>query len=165
MKVEILEIYLSGGHDFKGRWGKERLRNEIASVPSAELVAGRGIVGDRYFGFKDNYKGQVTFIAVECIQELEQELECEVLDWGEFRRNVVIKGVDLNALVGKAFTVDGIRLLGTERCRPCEWMDQAIAPGACDAMENRGGLRCRILSSGELKKGRCELEVEGDGDG
>lgn len=157
-KILIHEIYLSEGHDFKGRFGKERLRHAIRSVPNAEAVEGKGLVGDRYFGYKDNFKGQLTLISEECIQEVEQELGLEPVDRSAFRRNVVVSGVDLNDLVGKGFRIGGLELYGTEQCKPCFWMDGAIAEGACDALGNRGGLRCRIESDGMLRKGENDFE-------
>ena len=59
--VEILGIYVSRDHDFVGHHGKPRGQNPVSVVAEAECVAGQGIRGDRYFGFKENYKGQVTF--------------------------------------------------------------------------------------------------------
>jgi MOSC domain-containing protein YiiM len=70
---------------------------------------------------------------------------------GVFRRNVVVEGLDLNSLIGAEFEVQGVRFLGTQEAAPCEWMDLAFCPGACDALKGRGGLRARILSDGVLR--------------
>jgi len=67
------------------------------------------------------------------------------------RRNVVTAGIDLNSLIGKTFTVQGVDFEGICECKPCYWMDSAIAPGAEKALQGRGGLRARILSSGRLR--------------
>jgi len=156
--ITIHRIFLSSGHDFKGRFEKGRLNHEVTDVDSVECVAGRGLVGDRYFDFKDNYKGQVSLIALEDIEAMATELAIGVDDHSRFRRNLVVSGVDLNALVGKEFRVSGVTLLGTEKCKPCFWMDEAIAPGAHDALKDRGGLRCRIVSGGTLEKGEFVIE-------
>ena len=67
------------------------------------------------------------------------------------RRNVITTGVDLNSLIGEEFALQGIHFVGVEECRPCYWMDQALAPGAEAALRGRGGLRARILSDGPLR--------------
>lgn len=159
-KIEIHEIYVSPGHDFKGRFGKSRLNHEVVSLDAVDCVEGKGLVGDRYFGFGDDYKGQLSLISTEMIAEVEGLIGMEVADLRAFRRNVILSGVDLNALVGKRFELGGVRLEGSEQCRPCFWMNEAIGDGAHDAMEQRGGLRCRILSSGTLRKGVVELREE-----
>lgn len=155
--IEIHRLYLSEGHDFKGRYGKGRLRHGVRAVEEVECVAGKGLRGDRYFGHADDYKGQVSFIALEAIRALAEELGAAIDDLSRFRRNVVVSGVDLNDLVGVAFEIDGLRFYGTEQCKPCFWMNESIGPGALAAMEGRGGLRCRILNSGTLKRGAAKL--------
>jgi len=64
------------------------------------------------------------------------------------RRNVLTRGVDLPALIGREFELQGVRFVGTEECRPCYWMDHAIAPGAEAWLRGRGGLRARVVSDG-----------------
>ncbi|EDY83527.1 hypothetical protein VDG1235_3154 [Verrucomicrobiia bacterium DG1235] len=115
-------------------------------------------MGDRYFDFKEDYKGQLSLIALEDIRAMESDLGLEVPDLREFRRNIVVSGVDLNGLVGKDFRLGDVELRGVEQCKPCPWMDESIGAGAHAALENRGGLRCRILSSGILGKGELSLE-------
>ncbi len=155
--ITLHHIYLSSGHDFKGRFEKGRLNNGSSEVDSVECVEGRGLVGDRYFDFKENYKGQISFISVEAIEEMESTLGVSVQDHSLFRRNVVVSGVDLNSLVGQDFRIGEVELRGVEQCKPCFWMDEAVGEGAFKALENRGGLRCRILSSGRLEKGESDL--------
>ena len=69
-----------------------------------------------------------------------------------FRRNIIVSGTDLNSLIGKKFTVQGIDFLGTQEAAPCYWMNGAVAPGVEDTMKGRGGLRAKILTSGVLRK-------------
>jgi MOSC domain-containing protein YiiM len=61
-----------------------------------------------------------------------------------------VRGADLNELICEDFEVQGVRFHGTEECRPCYWMDRAIAPGAHEFLKGRGGLRAKILSDGRL---------------
>lgn len=158
-EIEIRNLYISGGHDFKGRFGMDPLRHPTPSVDSVECVAGKGIVGDRFFGYREDFKGQLTFIAQETIDDIAASLGLAEIEPRLFRRNAVIVGADLNALIGKRFRIGDIELFGSEECSPCLWMDQVVGHGALDLMQGRGGLRCRILSSGTLSIGSAELEV------
>lgn len=159
--IQILELFVSAGHDFKKRFGMERLNHETTRVGEVECVAGMGIANDRYFGYKEDFKGQISFIAMEAIEALAKDLCIENVDTILFRRNVVTRGIDLGDFIGKRFRIGGVVFFGAEECRPCFWMDGAVAPGACSAMEGRGGLRCRILESGALRVGAAELELIG----
>jgi MOSC domain-containing protein YiiM len=122
----------------------------MIEVPTVECVAGRGLRGDRYFDHKEDYKGQITFFSLEVFDELCGTLQVEGVCPSSVRRNVFVRGVDLNALIGEDFEVQGIRFRGTEESRPCYWMNGAIAPGAHDFLRGRGGLRARILTDGVL---------------
>lgn len=157
--VVVERIYVSNGHDFKGRFGQEPLRHHTPSVDSAECIAGKGIIGDRYFGYKDNWKGQITFITRETIAAVSEKLGKEEIDAKLFRRNVVVSGIDLNTLIGKTFRLGSAVFRGSEECAPCIWMDEVVQKGAKELMKGRGGLRCRIVESGTIRLGECELEV------
>ena len=123
----------------------------MIEVPVIECVAGRGIRGDRYFDFKDDYKGQITFFSLDVFDELCAALALHDSSPTAARRNVVTRGVDLNKLIGGEFEVQGIYLYGTEESAPCYWMDRAFAAGAKDFLKGRGGLRAKILSDGKLR--------------
>jgi MOSC domain-containing protein YiiM len=147
---QILAIYLSPGHNFFGRHNQSALAHQIVSVPQVDCVAGSGLVGDRFFKYKPGYKGQITFFASEVFDSV-----CEGLGVCEkqpslLRRNVLTRGIDLNTLIGMTFSIQGVVFEGTEECRPCYWMDTALAPGAEAALRGRGGLRARILEGGTL---------------
>ena len=113
--------------------------------------AGRGIRGDRYFDFKDDYKGQITFFSLEIFDELCGALQIQNCSPALVRRNVITSSLDLNELIDQDFEVQGVRFHGMEECRPCYWMDQAIAPGAHEFLKGRGGLRAKILCDGQLR--------------
>jgi MOSC domain-containing protein YiiM len=70
------------------------------------------------------------------------------------RRNVITQGIDLNSLIGKRFTMQDVEFEGICECKPCSWMDYAIAPGAEAALQGRGGLRAKILTDGRLRAGK-----------
>jgi len=164
-RVVIHGIYTSPGHNYFGHHGQEPSAHGIVEHESVELVAGKGIPGDRFFGWKDAYKGQVTFIDRQTLDVVREYTGDPDLDASVFRRNVVISGADLNALVGKTFRLGDVLLQGTQKCAPCHWMDTA-----CDKVKtekimfNRGGLRCRILESGKISLGEMDFgEVEAAG--
>jgi MOSC domain-containing protein YiiM len=148
--VEICHLYISLGHNFVGHHEREPDRHPTIEVPMIECVAGRGIRGDRYFDFKDDYKGQITFFSMEVFDQLCSALKIGNRSPASVRRNVIARDVDLNNLIGRDFEVQGMNFRGMEECRPCYWMDRAIAPGAEKFLKGRGGLRARILSGGEL---------------
>jgi MOSC domain-containing protein YiiM len=64
---------------------------------------------------------------------------------------VITRGVNLNELIGQEFETQGIRFFGFQECRPCYWMNRAIAPGAEDFLKGNGGLRAKILTNGEVR--------------
>jgi MOSC domain-containing protein YiiM len=123
----------------------------MIEMSEIECVAGRGIRGDRYFDFKDNYKGQITFFSLEVFDEFCSAMQLQGCSPALARRNVVTRAIDLNELIGKPFEVQGVRLFGVEECRPCYWMDRALAPGAQEFLKGRGGLRAKILTDGKLR--------------
>jgi MOSC domain-containing protein YiiM len=123
----------------------------MIEVPLIACVAGRGIRGDRYFDFKDDYKGQITFFSLDVFEELCAALSLDDCLPAAARRNVITRGVDLNEFIDKEFEIQGVRLYGTQECAPCYWMDGAFAQGAKDFLKGRGGLRAKILSDGELR--------------
>jgi len=131
----------------------------MVEVNMIECVSGRGIRGDRFFDFKPDYKGQITFFSSEVYDEIKAALAVPALSPGAFRRNVVVSGADLNSLVGRRFEMQGVLFEGTVEAKPCSWMDQAVAPGAEAWLDGRGGLRARILRDGQLTIGAAKFEV------
>jgi MOSC domain-containing protein YiiM len=123
----------------------------MIEVPVIECVTGRGIRGDRYFDFKDDYKGQITFFSLDVFEELCGALNLQNCSPAAARRNVITRCVDLNDLIGKEFEIQGVGFYGTQESAPCYWMDGAFASGAKEFLKGRGGLRAKILSDGELR--------------
>lgn len=126
----------------------------MIEVNTIECVAGRGIRGDRFFDHRPDYKGQITFFSAETLLQMWLELDVPQTrrDPSATRRNVLTTGVDLNKLIGVEFILQDIRFLGTEECRPCHWMNEAIHPQAEAWMRGRGGLRAKILDDGILRQ-------------
>lgn len=148
--MKICRLYISPGHNFFGHHEQPPGENPLIEQAELHCVAERGVEGDRFFDYKDNYKGQITFFSSEVFEELCCHLGVHDKSPGATRRNVITAGADLNALIGTEFEVQGIRFAGVAECSPCYWMNQAIAPGAEEFLKGRGGLRARILTDGIL---------------
>ena len=155
--MEICQLFISSGHNFVGRHGREPDTHPMIETSEIECFAGRGIRGDRYFDFKDDYKGQITFFSLEVFDELCTALQIHDCSPALARRNVITRGVDLNELIGQEFEVQCVRLFGTEECRPCYWMDRAFAAGAQEFLKGRGGLRAKILTDGSLRSAAARM--------
>ena len=70
---------------------------------------------------------------------------------------MVTRGIDLNALVGKPFTIGAVQCLGQRLCEPCAHLERLTAkagkPGTLRALIHKGGLRADVLSDGEIRVG------------
>ena len=148
--MQISHLYISPDHNFFGHKGQAAGEHPTLDVPTIQSVAGHGIRGDRFFDYRDDYKGQITFFSGEVFRSLCQQLGLTNAQPAATRRNVITKGTDLNTLIGSEFELQGVRFLGIEECRPCSWMNQALAPGAEQFLKGRGGLRAKILSDGVI---------------
>lgn len=132
--VDVLHLLVSPAHAYFGR----AREGGAADVPTtdagqAELVAGKGIVGDRFFGKAAHMDAAVTLFAVEALEAIASELEAGPLDPLLTRRNVVLRGgVELAPLLGHEFTLesgkDTVRLKAGRPAHPCAWMDEMLAP-------------------------------------
>ena len=134
----------------------------METVPQALAVAGRGLEGDRYFlrrgtyskpGADDKPQRQVTLIEAEAVDAAGRDDEVPATS-ADIRRNLVTRGVALNHLVGKEFTVGGARLRGVKLCEPCEHMEGlAGKKGIRKTLVHRGGLNAEILQGGLIRVG------------
>ncbi|KNC17819.1 molybdenum cofactor biosysynthesis protein [Arthrobacter sp. RIT-PI-e] len=159
--VEILHLLVSPAHAYFGR-----ARDGVADVVTTDaghvdVVDGKGIVGDRFFGKAAHMDAAVTLFAVEAREAIAGELGAEPCAPLPPRRNVVLRGAELTPLIGHDFSIESaggrVDLHGGRHAHPCAWMDRVLAPGAHKAMRGRGGLRCRPLSSGTLRRGPAVL--------
>jgi MOSC domain-containing protein YiiM len=143
-------LYISRGHNFFGHHGQPPGEYPMVEQAEIECVAAHGIRGDRFFDFKENYRGQITFFSSEVYEAACLEFSMQYKTPAVFRRNVITQEVELNQLVGVEFEVQGVRFRGTEQCAPCYWMNTAFAPETEAFLKGRGGLRAVILSNGTL---------------
>ena len=140
--------------------GISNLNNQkIDEVDSIQVLANKGVVGDRHFSeFNDPYN-QLSLIESENIDfyNLKYGLNIPYLN---FRRNIVTKGVKLNDLVGKKFLVGNVKLEGIDLCRPCRHLAETLnQDNIIKEFLRSGGLRCQILSSSSLKVGD-EIKID-----
>ena len=153
----IRQIFISAGHNYFGHHGRAPGDFPVVEVEQIECVAGRGIRGDRFYDYRDDYKGQITFFSHEVFETLTAHFALKEMSAGALRRNLIVSGANLNDLIGEEFSVQGVRLRGTAHCKPCYWMDQAVAHGAEEFLRGRGGLRAQILSDGVIAVGDAQL--------
>jgi MOSC domain-containing protein YiiM len=119
----------------------------IAPVTSVRAVEGKGLEGDRYFFPDGAGPGEaLTVIEAEVLEEVG-------LTGPQSRRQVVVRGVRVNDLVGKRFRIGEVECLGTELCEPCLHLQQMTRPGIIKELIHRAGLRADILSGGTISVG------------
>jgi MOSC domain-containing protein YiiM len=122
--------------------------------PSVEAIAERGLKGDRYAGdhIRKNAGQQVTLIEAEAIEAFVAETGL-AMDVHESRRNLVTRGIGLNALVGQRFTVGECELEGFELCEPCATWGRNTHREVVRFFVHRGGLNARITKGGTISVG------------
>jgi MOSC domain-containing protein YiiM len=131
---------------------------DLQPIARAEAVAGRGLVGDRYylkegtFSAKDGPDREVTLIEAEALEGLAREYEIALQPF-QARRNLLTRGVPLNHLVGKTFSVGPVVLRGIRLCEPCGHLEKLTCKGVEKGLIHRGGLRAQIVTGGPLEVG------------
>jgi MOSC domain-containing protein YiiM len=124
------------------------------SVDSALAVEGRGLLGDRYFAVETPHEDpghDLTLIEAEAIEGVAAGgISFEL---GDSRRNVVTRGIDLNALVDTTFRVGDVECRGVRLNHPCAHLESLTQPGVLKALVDRGGLRAAIVKGGEIRVG------------
>ena len=134
--------------------GKTNLNNKkITEIDSVEVIADKGIVGDRHFREYNDPYTQLSLIESENIDYYNIKYNLNI-PYVEFRRNIVTKGIKLNDLIGKRFLVGGAELEGIDLCRPYRHLSELLnQDNIIKEFLRKGGLRCQILSSSRIKVG------------
>ena len=126
---------------------------KIDEVNSIDLIANKGIVGDRYFKDFSDPMSQLTLIESENIDYYNIKFGLNI-PYINFRRNIVTKGIQLNNLVGKKILIGNVELEGIDLCRPCRHLTEVLGQdNILKEFLRRGGLRCQVLSSSSIKIG------------
>ena len=157
--VQIEQIFISPEHNFVGHYGEPPGTSPLIEKDRIQCVAGKGLLGDRYFNHREDYKGQITFFSAEVFEQLRTHFEIREKPVDALRRNVIVSGVNLLSLIGSDFEIQGVKFRGTQHCAPCEWMDLAFAPGTKEFLKQNAGLRAKILSDGEIHVGDAQLRI------
>jgi hypothetical protein len=131
----------------------------------AQARAGRGLDGDRYAGGTGTFSSRagrrpgydLTLIAADVLDEM--AAAGQALDFAGTRRNVLTRGIDVNALVGRRFRIGEVLCEGRRLCEPCAHLDRLSGPGILRPLIHRGGLRADVLADGEIRLGAPVLSV------
>jgi hypothetical protein len=138
----------------------EQATGPMRPLSHAAARAGRGLEGDRYAGkagtftpADDTVRGyDLTLIEAEVLDELHLP-SGGTLGYFEARRNIVTRGLELNALVGRRFRVGEAECLGQRLCEPCSHLERLTTTGALRGLIHRGGLRADVLTDGTITPG------------
>jgi len=126
-------------------------------VETAAAQAGRGLEGDRYFAARGTFSdphatgNDLTLIEAEVLEQL--ALPVGDLAPADARRNIVTRGIDLNALVGQRFTIGEVQCVGRRLCAPCGHLQRLTTAGTLRALVHKGGLRADVLTDGMIRAG------------
>ena len=129
----------------------------MRSVSTAEAVEGRGLLGDRYerkagtFSKPGGRGYDLTLVEAEALEELSAKgVELAPI---EARRNIVVRDIALDDLIGRRFRIGEVECYGQRRCEPCSHLQRLTQPGVLRGLVHRGGLRADVLSSGRIRSG------------
>jgi hypothetical protein len=146
--------------DVVGIYISEVKTGPMKPVGTATALPGRGLLGDRYAAKAGTFTPRSDRLRGYDLTLIESEVLDRVtfpdgshLTASEARRNVVTRGIALNTLVGREFTVGSVRALGQRLCEPCVHLQRLTRPGVIAGLVHQGGLRADILTDGEIRLG------------
>ena len=134
--------------------GITKKNNEIIEeVSSIEVLANKGVVGDRHFNEYNDPYNQITLIELENIDYYNNKYNLNI-PYIDFRRNIVTKDIKLNDLINKKISVGDVKLEVIDLCRPCKHLQEKLNQNnIIKEFLRRGGIRCHILNSSQIKVG------------
>ncbi|MFJ4280536.1 molybdenum cofactor biosysynthesis protein [Streptomyces massasporeus] len=155
-RVEVLQLLVSPAHRLAGRPSDGPSPGPSDErVTRVEVRRGLGLVGDRYYARPAHRNAAVTIMASEGLPA--------DADLRHTRRNILLRGVDIDSCVGATISLDcgagPVEFAVKRAARPCAWMDVTIGPGAQRALRGRGGVRCTPLSDGVLTLGPATFRI------
>jgi hypothetical protein len=155
--AEIVQLLVSGRHRYEGRPTVDLPVAPDETVARIEVRAGLGIVGDRYFNRRAHRDASVTVMAIEPLARFERPVGLL-----ETRRNILLRGVDVDAGRGRVLTLDSgdgpVSLRLRRAANPCRWLDFTVEDGAWRALRGHGGMRCEPLTDGVLTLGPVQVQ-------
>lgn len=135
----------------------EAARQDMQELAEATLLPGVGIEGDRYATGTGQYSRmpdirEVTLIEIETLEALARDHDID-LPVHEHRRNLTVRNVPLNHLVGHRFKVGDTVLEGGRLNVPCKYLERVVSKSVYEPLLNRSGLNCRIIEGGVIRPG------------
>ena len=138
-------------------------RAGLQELERVVAIAGAGLTGDHRTGKTSGSGRQVTIISTEFIAQIKHFTGLAELHPGQLRRNLVVSGINLNALRYQRFQIGGALFEANALCHPCSRMETELGKGGVAAMLGHGGLCCKIIRSGEIALGdKVEVRPEGE---
>ncbi len=132
----------------------------VVALEEVEAVPGDGLVGDRYRSRRVGAgTRQVTLLQAEHLPVIAALADLEVVTPEALRRNVVVSGINLQALKGRRVAVGDAVLTVVSPCDPCSQMEEGLGPGAYNAMRGHGGWNARVLEGGPIRLGDAVTEL------
>ena len=126
---------------------------KIQEVESINVLANKGIVGDRHFDDYNDPYCQLSLIESENIDYYNTKFGLNI-NYVDFRRNIITRGIELNHLVGKKLKIGNVEVEGIDLCRPCKHLTEILnQENILKEFLRKGGLRCQILSSSKILVG------------
>jgi MOSC domain-containing protein YiiM len=127
-------------------------RAPMQAVELAMLLPGLGLEGDRWRGAATGAR-QVTLVGAEHLAAIAAFLGLEAVEPARLRRNLVVRGINLQALKGRRFRIGGTVLEHSGECHPCSRMEEEFGPGGYTAVRYHGGITARVLEGGPIRLG------------
>ena len=125
----------------------------IEEVDTIEVLANKGVVGDRHFNDYNDPYCQLSLIESENIDYYNTKFGLDI-PYIDFRRNIITKGIKLNDLIGKKLLIGEVKVEAIDLCRPCKHLTEMLnQENILKEFLRRGGLRCQILSSSKISVG------------
>ena len=123
---------------------------EIVEVSNIELIAGKGVKGDRHFQDYNDPYNQLSIIESENIDEYNEKYNLNI-PYLKFRRNIITKGIRLNDLVEKKIFIGKVQLNVIDLCRPCRHLAEKLGQdNIIKEFLRKGGIRCEIIKDGKI---------------
>ena len=123
---------------------------EIVNVSEIELIAGKGIKGDRHFQDYNDPYNQLSIIESENINEYNKKYNLNI-PYLNFRRNIITEGIKLNDLIEKKILIGEIQLNVIDLCRPCRHLAEKLGKeNIIKEFLRKGGIRCEIINDGKI---------------
>ena len=127
--------------------------NKTCYINQAFIEKDKGIVNDRYYNHYKNKKEQVTLINLEEIDAFNKIIGGNI-DYKDFRRNIIISGINLSKYINKKIIIQNVILQIHELCQPCNYLQKKLdIPNLVKLLVNKSGVRAEIISSGFISVG------------